>query len=62
MLRRTAELPEPVKSAMFVYAPERLSEDERAELGKLYNGSEEFRQIVESLNRDRRWLAPQYGL
>lgn len=55
-------LPETTEMALFAYKPEALSEELRARLADLFEHSSDFKRIVEDMRRDRKWLAPQYGL
>lgn len=57
-----ADLPETTETALFAYQPEALSEPLRARLGDLYKKNPSFKRIVEDMRKDRKWLAPQYGL
>jgi hypothetical protein len=56
------DLPETTETALFAYQPEALSKAARARLADLFERSSDFKRIVEDMRRDRKWLAPQYGL
>lgn len=55
-------LPEPAETALFAYQPEALSREALARLTGLLERSSDYKRIVEDMRRDRKWLAPQYGL
>jgi hypothetical protein len=57
-----ADFPETAETALFAYEPEALSEPVRARLEDLFAHNAGFKRIVEDMRKDRKWLAPQYGL
>ena len=56
------DLPETTETALFAYQPEALSEPQRARFEDLYKKNAGFKRIVQDMRKDRKWLAPQYGL
>ena len=58
----TADFPETTETALFAYQPDSLSESVRARLSDLFEHNDGFRRIVLDMRKDRKWLAPQYGL
>ena len=56
------DLPETTETALFAYKPDALSAPARARLTDLFERSPDYKRIVEDMRRDRKWLAPQYGL
>jgi hypothetical protein len=57
-----ADLPEPMETALFAYQPGSLSEPVRAHFDNLFKENPKFKRIVQDMRKDRKWLAPQYGL
>lgn len=56
------EFPETTETALFAYSPEALSEQQKLHLDQLYEGNASYKRIVDRMRKDRKWLAPQYGL
>jgi predicted component of type VI protein secretion system len=54
--------PETTETALFAYQPDALSESVRARLSDLFEHNAGFQRIVQDMRKDRKWLAPQYGL
>lgn len=56
------KLPETTETALFAYAPDTLDEGQKHQLEELYRQDDGYRRIVDRMRKDRKWLAPQYGL
>jgi hypothetical protein len=54
--------PEPMDAAYFAYAPERLSDQRRDQLERLFASNTNFKTAIEDMREVRSVLAPQYGL
>lgn len=58
----TQHFPETTETALFAYSPEALSEQQKLQLDQLYEGNANYKRIVDRMRKDRKWLAPQFGL